>query len=167
VTEAERKGAVACLWDLFGGTVTGKGFRVLNERVGLIYGDSITLKRAEQILERLRNKGFASTNCVFGVGSYSYQYLTRDSFGMAMKATWGRVKGEARELSKDPKTDNGIKKSAVGLLRVERQGKGYVLFDRQTEAQETQGLLQDVFVDGKLVHEQTLAQIRARVRSGG
>jgi nicotinamide phosphoribosyltransferase len=167
VTEAERKGAVECLWDLFGGTVTGKGFRVLNERVGLIYGDSITLPRAEQILERLRNKGFASTNCVFGVGSYSYQYLTRDSFGMAMKATWGRVKGEARELSKDPKTDNGIKKSAVGLLRVERQGEGYVLFDRQTEAQERQGLLQDVFVDGKLVHEQTLAQIRARVRSRG
>lgn len=167
ITAAERKGAVECLWDIFGGTLTRKGFRVLNERVGLIYGDSITLTRAERILERLRNKGFASTNCVFGVGSYSYQYLTRDSFGMAMKATWGRVKGEARELSKDPKTDNGIKKSAVGLLRVERQGKDYVLFDRQTEAQESQGLLQDVFIDGTLVREQTLAQIRERVRSGG
>ncbi|WP_420224474.1 nicotinate phosphoribosyltransferase [Pigmentiphaga litoralis] len=167
ITEAERKGAVECLWDIFGGTLTGKGFRVLNERVGLIYGDSITLKRAELILERLRNKGFASTNCVFGVGSYSYQYLTRDSFGMAMKATWGKVKGKARELSKDPKTDNGVKKSAVGLLRVERQGGDYVLFDRQTEAQENQGLLQDAFVDGKLVREHTLAQIRERLRNGG
>ena len=103
ITEAERKGAVECLWDLFGGDLTAKGFRVLHPRVGLIYGDSITLSRAERILERLRIKGYASTNCVFGVGSYSYQYLTRDSFGMAMKATWGMVNGEARELSRIPR----------------------------------------------------------------
>ncbi|MFY2597065.1 nicotinate phosphoribosyltransferase [Achromobacter xylosoxidans] len=167
ITEAEQKGAVECLWDIFGGTYTDKGYRVLNQRVGLIYGDSITLPRAEQILERLKNKQFASTNCVFGIGSYSYQYLTRDSFGMAMKATWGMVNGEARELSKDPKTDSGTKKSAVGLLRVEREGNNYVLYDRQTPEQEAQGLLEDVFVDGKLVREHTLAEIRARVRNGG
>lgn len=167
ITEAERKGAVECLWDLFGGDLTAKGFRVLHPRVGLIYGDSITLSRAERILERLRIKGYASTNCVFGVGSYSYQYLTRDSFGMAMKATWGMVNGEARELSKDPKTDSGTKKSAVGLLRVEREGDDYVLHDRQTPEQEAGGLLQDVFVDGKLVREHTLAEIRARLRNGG
>jgi len=167
VPRHEVKGAVECLWDIFGGTMTSKGFRVLNERVGLIYGDSITLERAQQILDRLKNKGFASTNCVFGVGSYSYQYLTRDSFGMAMKATWGMVNGEARELSKDPKTDSGTKKSAVGLLRVEREGDDYVLYDRQTVEQEAQGLLEDVFVEGVLVREQSLADIRARLRNGG
>lgn len=167
ITPAEQKGAVECLWDIFGGTCTSKGYKVLHERVGLIYGDSITLERAQQILARLKAKGFASTNCVFGVGSYSYQYLTRDSFGMAMKATWGMVNGEARELSKDPKTDSGTKKSAVGLLRVEKVGTDYVLFDRQTPEQEAGGLLQTVFEDGKLVRETTLAEIRARVRADG
>lgn len=105
----------------------------------MIYGDSITLERADQILERLKLKGFASTNVVLGVGSYSYQYLTRDTFGMAMKATAGVVNGEPRELSKDPKTDNGVKKSAVGMLRVEKINGDYVLFDRQTPEQEAQG----------------------------
>lgn len=167
ITAAEQLGAVECLWNIFGGTYTNKGYRVLNERVGLIYGDSITLSRAEQILERLKQKQFASSNCVFGVGSYSYQHLTRDSFGMAMKATWGMVKGEGRELSKDPKTDSGTKKSAVGLLRVEKEGGRYVLFDRQTPEQEAQGLLQVVFEDGRLVRECTLSEIRERLRTEG
>lgn len=167
ISEAERRGAVQCLWDIFGGTETTKGYKVLHERVGLIYGDSITLERADQILSRLKAKGFASTNVVLGVGSYSYQHLTRDTFGMAMKATAGVVNGEARELSKDPKTDNGIKKSAVGLLRVEKIDGDYVLFDRQTLAQEEQGMLQVVFEDSRLVHEQTFSEIRARVKAGG
>lgn len=167
ISEAERKGAVECLWDVFGGTVTGKGFKVLHERVGLIYGDSITLERAQAILQRLFEKGFASTNVVLGVGSYSYQYLTRDTFGMAMKATAGWVNGELRELSKDPATDTGTKKSAVGLLRVERVDGSYVLFDRQTPEQERQGLLEVVFRDGQLVRMHRLADIRARLRSGG
>lgn len=64
----EIKGAVECLWDIFGGTLTDKGFKVLHERVGLIYGDSITLDRAKQIMERLVAKGFASCNWVAGIG---------------------------------------------------------------------------------------------------
>lgn len=166
ISDAERRGAVQCLWDIFGGSETAKGYKVLHERVGLIYGDSITLERAQQILSRLQAKGFASTNVVLGVGSYSYQHLTRDSFGMAMKATAGIVGGELRELSKDPKTDSGVKKSAVGLLRVEKIDGNYVLFDRQTPEQEAGGLLELVFEDGKLLREQRFAEIRARVRSG-
>lgn len=45
------KGAVQCLWEIFGGTETAQGYKVLNERVGLIYGDSITLERAQNILK--------------------------------------------------------------------------------------------------------------------
>jgi nicotinamide phosphoribosyltransferase len=164
ITEAERKGAVECLWDVFGGTTTDKGYRVLNPRVGLIYGDSITLARAQTILDRMARKGYASTNVVFGVGSFSYQYISRDSFGLAMKATSGVVNGERRDLSKDPKTDGGTKKSAVGLLRIELEQGEYVLHDRQTEEQEALGELKEVFRDGKLVRFQTLAEIRARVR---
>ena len=86
---------------------------------------------------------------------------------MAMKATAGVVDGERRELSKEPKTDSGTKKSAVGLLRVEKIDGSYVLFDRQTEEQEARGLLEVVFKDGKLIRRQTLAEIRARLHAGG
>lgn len=165
LTAAEVKGAVECLWDGFGGTLTANGYKVLNERVGLIYGDSITLARAHAILERLRQKGFASCNVVFGVGSYSYQGVTRDTFGWAVKSTSGVVNGERRELFKDPVTDNGTKRSAKGLLRVEREGADFVLYDQQSPEQEAQGALEPVFRDGKLLREESLSTIRQRLWS--
>ena len=159
----EYKGAVECLWDVFGGTVTETGYKMLDSHIGLIYGDSITLLRAQNILERLAEKGFASGNIVFGVGSYTYQYVTRDNFGFAMKATSGVVNGERRDIFKDPKTDSGIKKSAKGLLRVDYENNVITLYDQQTEAQEKEGLLDLVFQDGKLVKSVSLADVRKRV----
>jgi len=161
----EYKGAIECLWEVFGGTITDKGYKMLDSHIGLIYGDSITLERANNILKILEAKGFASANVVFGVGSFTYQYVTRDNFGFAMKATSGVVNGQRRDIFKDPKTDSGTKKSAKGLLRVEKEGNTLVLHDQQTVDQENQGLLQPVFVDGKLVNPVSLAEIRSRVSS--
>ena len=161
----EYKGAIECLWDVFGGTVTDKGYKMLDSHIGLIYGDSITLERANNILKTLEAKGFASANVVFGVGSFTYQYVTRDNFGFAMKATSGVVNGQRRDIFKDPKTDSGTKKSAKGLLRVEKEGNTLVLHDQQTVDQENQGLLKTVFVDGKLVNPVSLAEVRSRVSS--
>lgn len=160
---AQYKGAVECLWEVFGGSETDEGYKLLNERVGLIYGDSITLARAQAILEKLEAKGFASTNVVFGIGSYTYQYLTRDTFGFAIKATWGQVAGEARTIYKDPKTDSGDKRSAAGLLRVEKTEHGFELFDRQTPEQEQQGVLKTVFENGKLVAVTTFEEVKANL----
>lgn len=157
-------GAVQCLWNVFKGTVNEKGFKTLDPHVGLIYGDSISLERAQQILESLAEQGFASDNIVFGIGSFTYQHVTRDTFGTAIKATWGVVNGEPRELSKDPKTDNGVKKSAKGLLRVEKEGNDYVLYDQQTRAQEQSGLLSTVFVDGKFTCLQSFEEVRDRLK---
>lgn len=161
----EYKGAVECLWDVFGGTQTSTGHRMLDSHIGLIYGDSITLERAEQILKGLERKEFASGNIVFGVGSFTYQYSTRDSFGFAMKATSGVVNGERRDIFKNPKTDSGTKKSAKGLLRVEEENGSLVLYDNQTEEEEQQGRLETVFLDGKLIKQVSLAQIRKNVDS--
>lgn len=159
----EWKGAVRILDEHFGSTINEKGYKVLDQHVGLIYGDSITPKRAVQILGNLMNMGYASCNCVFGIGSYTYNYSTRDSIGGAVKSTSGVVNGERIAIFKDPKTDNGVKKSARGLLRVEVSGGEYILLDDQTPEQETQGELKIVFEDGSLVREVSLADIRARL----
>jgi nicotinamide phosphoribosyltransferase len=161
----EFKGAVECLYDNFGGTTTSTGHKLLDEHIGLIYGDSITLERANQILTRLEEKGFASGNVVFGVGSFTYQYTTRDTFGFAMKATSGVVNGEYRDIFKNPKTDDGTKKSAKGLLRVENEYGTLKLYDEQTPAQEEQGILLTVFEDGIMVAGSTLNDIRDRIDS--
>ena len=113
-----KKGVVELLWDTFGGTVNEQGYKVLNPAVGAIYGDAITIERCTDICERLKAKGFASTNVVFGIGSYTYQYQTRDSLGFAMKATSVTINGVEKAIFKDPITDDGTKKSAKGRVVV-------------------------------------------------
>ena len=159
----EYKGAIECMWETFGGTITEKGYKLLDSHIGLIYGDSITLQRQQAILDGLKQKGFASFNVVLGIGSYTYEYVTRDTYGFAMKATYGEVNGEPRNIFKDPKTDDGTKKSAKGLLSVDKENGELVLKDECTWEEEKQGLLQTVFENGKLVNEQSLAVIRKRL----
>ena len=160
------KGAVECLWEIFGATITPTGYKTLDSHVGLIYGDSISLERAQAILSGLEKKGFSSANIVFGIGSFTYQMCSRDTFGTAIKATWGVVNGEDRELFKDPKTDNGIKKSACGLIRVEYEKDHYALYDHQTCDQEKDGELKNVFFNGKMVRNENSRQIRIRLHGG-
>jgi nicotinamide phosphoribosyltransferase len=143
----EHKGAVEVLWEEFGGEITKQGYKVLDSHVGLIYGDSITPEVAKSMLEALRAKGYASTNIVLGVGSFTYQYVTRDTYGFAVKATYGEVDGVGREIYKDPKTDSGMKKSAKGLLHVRNEGGELVLVDRHTSLEDS-GELKTVYKDG-------------------
>jgi len=158
-----RKGVIEALWDIFGGTVNALGYKMLSPCIGTIYGDSISLDRQQRIHLRLKDKGFASTNWVAGIGSYTYQYNTRDTFGFAVKATYGVVNGVAREIFKDPVTDDGMKKSAKGLLQVVKTPGGLVLNDCVTPEQEEASELKPIFLNGTILIEPTLAEIRARV----
>ena len=159
--ECEVKGLIECLWDIFGGTTTSKGYKLLDDHIGAIYGDAITLARQRHILQRLMDKGFAS-KVVLGIGSYSYQYVTRDTHGSAVKATSVVKAGERLAIFKDPKTDSK-KKSAKGLLKIARVNGERNLFDDVTEQEEAKGLLEVVFEDGKIVKETTLSEIRALI----
>jgi nicotinamide phosphoribosyltransferase len=110
-------------------------------------------------------KGFASpNNTILGVGSYTYQYVTRDTLGFAQKATAGVVNGELREIFKDPVSDTGMKKSAKGLLRVDKNAGGnYVLKDQCTFEEEQGGELKEIFRDGDLLRDWTLQEVRENV----
>ncbi len=162
-TIAECKGVVELLWDVFGGTITDKGYKLLDEHIGVIYGDSINLQRAEAICEGLKQKGFAS-QAVFGIGSFTYQYNTRDTFGMAMKATYVEVEGKGREIFKNPVTDDGTKRSATGLLQVKKENNRYVLYDKVGWVEEKDSELKTVFKDGKLIRDVSLQEVRERLR---
>lgn len=161
-TQVEQKGVVELLWDVFGGSITNKGYKLLDGHIGAIYGDSINLARAEAICEGLKQKGFAS-QVVFGIGSYTYQYNTRDSFGLAMKATYVEVNGKGREIFKDPVTDDGTKRSATGLLQVKTVNGSYILVDKVNKDAEQKSELKTVYKNGKLVLEYSLSEIRKRL----
>jgi nicotinamide phosphoribosyltransferase len=162
---SESKGVIQLLWEAFGGTTNEQGYKVLDSHIGAIYGDSITIDRANEICERLERKGFASTNVVLGIGSFTYQYNTRDTFGFAMKATYVEVNGEAREIFKDPITDDGTKKSATGLLAVSRDAFGNIaLNDKVGWDLESLGLLKPIYVDGVFGEQTTLTEIKNRLK---
>lgn len=175
LTENEYKGMIKCLWEIFGGTTTSTGYKQLDSHIGAIYGDSITLERATQICERLEAKGFASTNLVYGIGSFTYQgavtadaIITRDTHGFAVKSTYGEVlvDGERKgiEIFKDPKTDDGLKKSAKGLIAVDQVDDGeFVMNDQSTWEEVKDCAFDQVFCNSVLTKDQTLAEIRARV----
>ena len=163
----EQKGAVDCLAEIFGTTTNDKGYKTLNQRVGLIYGDSITPERCEEILRQLAAKGYASDNIVFGVGSYTYQYQTRDTLGFAMKATYRVTNGKGCAIFKDPKTDNGTKKSARGLLCVHKAplSGDYILVDGVSAEGEEKGELKTVYLNGDILVDDSIEVIRARLAS--
>lgn len=159
------KGVLGVLCKVFGDYVTtnSKGYIELPSFLGVLYGDSITIERAENILERMKLDGYASNNVLFGVGSYTYQYITRDTFGFAMKATYGEVNGLPRNLLKDPVTDSGMKKSRSGLLRVDNINGELVCTDLCTKEEENTGELKTVFENSTLLSEISLADIRKKV----
>ena len=168
------KGTVELLWDIFGGTVNSKGYKVLDPHIGAIYGDSITLDRAKAIYARLEEKGFAVNNCTLGVGSFSYQFVTRDSLSFALKATNSVIDGVERHIFKDPITDkskgNNFKKSQRGMCYVYRDGDDILYTDEHTieelkEEKYVDNLLQTIFEDGKVVNEVSLAEIRGRLHN--
>lgn len=180
VTKHEKLGTVGLLWEMFGGTVNNAGYKVLDKHVRAIYGDSITPNRANQIYQRLAERGFASCNVALGAGSFSTQCaettdgrllpFTRDSYGIAVKATWcaDEHKGEERQLFKNPKTDTGkFKKSQKGLIYVTEENEEIVAYDGYTtETLPKEGnLLQPIFRDGKMLKETTLTEIRQRLHN--
>jgi len=160
------KGVIELLWDVFGGTISSTGYKVLDSHIGVIYGDSINYDRAQRIFERLEGKGFASTNVVLGVGSYSLQFTTRDTHGSAQKATYIEVNGIGIEIFKDPITDSGVKKSAKGLLQVYKdENNNICLKDQCTWEEEEKGLLQIIFEDGQFYNQTTLTKIREKLNN--
>jgi nicotinamide phosphoribosyltransferase len=168
VSESEVKGLIEYLWDIFGGTETPSGFKLLDSHIGAIYGDSITLEVQDQIINRLERKGFVPS-VVLGIGSYTYQYVTRDTHGFAMKATGIKYAGDTKwtSMQKTPKTDSGSKHSAKGLLHVREFGTElgtiYELVQDVDFATEQHGSLKTVFKNGRIFSNTTLEDIRARI----
>jgi len=153
---------ISRLYKTFGGEYNSKGYIQLNPKVGVIYGDAITLAVADHVNRELMDTNFASTNIVYGIGSYTYQYNTRDTFGFAMKATHAVIDGKDYPIFKHPKTDDGEKNSARGYLRVEWENDEFFLEENVSRDREG-GCLTTVFENSRLVKFTSLNEIRNRL----
>lgn len=131
------------LWGIFGGTINNKGMKVLDSHIGVIYGDGITFEVIEDVFLGLTKLGFATSNIVFGIGAYMYQYNTRDSQSWAFKTTYCELGAKSYEVFKSPKDDSS-KKSLRGLVMVE-DGE---TFQSVTMDEEASGDLDIEYIDG-------------------
>jgi nicotinamide phosphoribosyltransferase len=170
VYQPKHKGVIELLWDIFGGTVNEQGYKVLDPHIGAIYGDSITLDRQIQIYERLEAKGFAATNIVLGVGSFTYQMNTRDTLGFAAKGAWFEITEDGNrtgyDIYKDPVTDDGTKKSLKGFCSVHQDETGeYFVKTQCTQEEEESGILQTIYQNGEFSNLVTLTEVRSRIES--
>ena len=178
---AEIMGTVWALDQIFGSTVNSKGYKVLDPHVKAIYGDSITPQRCKEIYRRLMDKGYAINNAALGVGSFSFMCLetidkdgdthynpyTRDTFGIAVKATYAEdAEGNPIMIYKQPKALSW-KKSQKGCCIVAKDGMTYTDGYTWDEISGTKSLLRPVFFNGYLTRSFSLADVRANMYPEG
>lgn len=166
------------LWEIFGGTINSKGYKVLNPHIGVIYGDGCTMTRVEKIWATLETYGFAADNIYFGIGAFSFAakqtndgmiLYTRDTYGIAMKATFAVINDEPVFLYKDPKTDTShLKKSHKGCIQVTRDDNGdFIAYDGEKEIVDSDYTEMNlVFYQGVMVDSTNFKAIRERVAEG-
>ena len=159
-SELEKKGVVRILDEHFGSTENELGYRTLDPHVGTIYGDGINREELVRILSGLKHNGYTPTNTVIGLGSYTYEYVTRDTFGTVCKATYVEVNNTPRPIFKDPKT-GAWKKSHKGLLAVNPD----LSVSQNVSWDDEGGIMEDVFVNGKMKRFQSLSEIREIVKN--
>jgi len=142
--------------ELFGTTMNGRGFKVFNNGMGLLYGDGINEDMVRTLLKQAYDDGFAATNFLFGMGGALLQGVTRDTQKFAVKCSAAVVDGKEIEVYKDPVSDPG-KKSKKGILDLEKRNGKYQTVRGTAEFGSELDL---VFEDGKIYRQQTLAEIR-------
>lgn len=175
---AEVMGTVWALDQNFGHSINEKGYKVLDPHIKAIYGDSMTPQRVEEAYRRLEVLGYAANNVVFGVGSFSFMCLetfdndgtvhynpyTRDTFGIAIKATYGEDENNKPVMIHKQPKECSWKKSQKGCVVVAPDGMSYTdgyTLEEMITAEDN--LMRKVFENGYMVEEYSLAEIRKRL----
>jgi nicotinamide phosphoribosyltransferase len=160
--DAEKKGSLELLGEEFGYTVNSKGYKVLNPKIGLIYGDGMYFDRFERILEGMKQNGWATSNLVIGIGGLLLQQNSRDDYGFALKTTVAKIGDEYKNVVKSPKTDLG-KKSKTGFMKLVNDNGVIKTVDSLSyeEKRSTDDMLRRVYCDGTITRRYTFDEVRA------
>lgn len=105
IPEEESVAVLNILWDKFGGTVNSKGYRVLDPKVRVIYGDGINEESIERICSAVKEAGYSLENLAFGMGGALLQDVVRDTERYAMKGCEIGDANGRRPIGKKPATD--------------------------------------------------------------
>ncbi|MFZ1743044.1 MAG: nicotinate phosphoribosyltransferase [Pontixanthobacter sp.] len=156
---------LAKLWDIFGGSINAKGFRVLDPHVRVIQGDGMNIGSIGRLVDRVIADGFAVDNIAFGMGGGLLQSVNRDTLRFAMKANAMQDnEGKWHDVSKDPATDPG-KASKAGRQAVVLEN-GRMVARRLDAIDPANNLLKPVWRDGKMLFRHSFDDVRERAAMG-
>jgi nicotinamide phosphoribosyltransferase len=146
------------LWDIFGGTINDKGFKVINPNIRVLWGDGVNILSISKILNNIVKHGFSIENIFFGMGGKLLQGVNRDTFRFASKLCWAVVDGEERDVYKDPVGDTS-KKSKKGRLKLIIKDGAYQTV-REHEHPDCENQLIPFFLNGDVLVNQTFQEVR-------
>lgn len=146
----------------FGSTINSKQYRVLN-KCAVLWGDGITEDQMERICAEAQINGFASSNLVFGCGSYLLQKLDRDTQRFAFKASAACLGGEWKDVYKEP-LDNSKSSKKGKLILVKHMGGYETLTSNDPIYPVAKDELREVFRDGYMLKEYTFDQVRENAK---
>jgi nicotinamide phosphoribosyltransferase len=148
----QAKGTLQILADRFGFYINEKGYKVLNDKVRVIWGDGFNLDTYCNVFSMMESQGWSAENLVVGVGALLLNLHNRDDHGFAFKASQVTVNGAIRNIQKNPATDS-TKKSKIGRIKVTREGDS-VYWEDGFNTEPSANLLQTVFLNGKIIKEE-------------
>lgn len=163
----EKRGSMSILLDIFGYSTNSKGYKVLPPQVRLIYGDAITAKISKEICSNLVMNKISVENVIFGIGAYTYQYVTRDTRGYAVKATYCEHEDfGSKAIYKAPKTAPW-KKSVKGCVAVLEPEPGKFEVIDQLDLCESLlvngNIMRPRYCDGRFYNRESFGTIKARL----
>jgi nicotinamide phosphoribosyltransferase len=145
----------------FGYEVNDKGYKVLNPKVRLIWGDGIDRDGINDVLENMANKKWSVENALFGMGGGLQQKVNRDTQRFAFKCSAARRDGVWHDVFKDP--IDGSKKSKRGRLKLVRvKGAHGSVYKTVKISEPGEDMLRTVFQDGKLLIDDSFDDVRKR-----
>ena len=144
----------------FGHTLNSKGFKVLNPKVGVIYGDGICHETIKYILDVVTNNGYSTDCIIFGMGGALLQASTRDTQRFAYKCSAALLDdGTWVDVYKDPVDDRGkmSKRGRLELIKDENCKYQTIL---KSELGNRESQLVTVFENGVMLKEYTFDEVR-------
>lgn len=163
-------GIAKALGDIFGYTMNSKGARVLNPKVGIIFGDGLDESAIDRILFALDLHGWAASTCVFGMGGGLLQKVNRDTQRFAFKCSATQRNGEWHDVYKDPVDKGFVKNSKRGRLMLTRNGddfktvSGYMKQRSPGVSSLGFDLLTPVFENGVILKKYSFDEVRANAQ---
>jgi nicotinamide phosphoribosyltransferase len=145
------------LWGNFGGTINKKGYKVINPKIRVLWGDGIDNIGIEKILQAVMDNGFSVENiATFGMGGGLLQKINRDTQRFAFKSSAQKRNGLWYDIQKEPRDTTKISKK--GRLKLVNDNGNFLtvpITDNRPD------VLQTVFENGQLIKEYTFNEIRA------